>query len=80
VAGDGIQDRSGNAGNVAPLLLLLAPEEGARLEKGVRVVAGLFLLPHGVASVDATRDGEGDRRDHGQQVLATAREWRRGEI
>jgi hypothetical protein len=42
VAGDGNQDRSDNAGNVAPLLLLLAPEEGPRSAKGGRIVAGLF--------------------------------------
>lgn len=62
MVGDSIRDRSGGAGNVAPLLLLLlAPKEGPRSTQGVRAVAALLLLPRGVASVDAARGREGGR-------------------
>lgn len=65
MVGDSIRDRSGGAGNVAPLLLLLAPEEGPRSAKGASAVAALLLLPRGVASVDAARGREGGRRGAG---------------
>jgi hypothetical protein len=69
VVGDGVQDRSDGAGNVALLLLLLllllAPEEGPRSAKGARVVAALLLLLRDEACVDAARGGERGHRGTG---------------
>jgi hypothetical protein len=68
MVGNGVQDRSGGARNVALLLLLLlllAPEEGPRSAKGARAVAALLLLLRGEACVDAARGGERGRRGAG---------------